>query len=62
VKNDAKVRPLANINISNAEEKVKVRATSRLYSSMMTPRSYMSNDMKAYESSNDTTIEKDFYM
>ncbi|RNA24545.1 hypothetical protein BpHYR1_030117, partial [Brachionus plicatilis] len=41
IEGDAKVRPLANMNYKNAEDKVKIRATSRLYSSLMTPRSYL---------------------
>ncbi|CAF0743450.1 unnamed protein product [Brachionus calyciflorus] len=41
---NAKVRPLANMSYKNAEDKAKIRATSRLYSSLMTPRSYYSND------------------
>jgi len=34
-----KVRPLANMSFKNAEDTARIRATSRLYSSMMTPRS-----------------------
>lgn len=42
---DIKVRPLANVNYQNAEEKRRMRATSRLiYSSMLTSRSDASTD------------------
>jgi len=43
VESQTTVRPLANMNYKNAEDKAKVRVASQLYSSMMTPRSYMSH-------------------
>lgn len=48
IQGETKVRPLANMNQSVTEEKAKIRKENYLFPSLITPRSYQSNDLSSY--------------